>query len=239
MQLFYHPHLDSEQILIDAVIDLPQEEALHAIRVLRYRVGDTLWLTDGKGNMLQCKVSHLGKRNCSVQVDQIQGAYQKRDYSIHIAVAPTKNISRLEWFLEKATEFGVDEITPLLCQHSERKQINPERLNKVITSAMKQSLKAWHPQLHPLTNFKDFVGAEFSGQKFVTHLDEAYPQHLKEKAQTKNNYVVLIGPEGDFSPEEIELAQKHQWSMAHLGPERLRTETAALAAVFTLNLLNT
>lgn len=238
MNLFYHPNIDKSQLQQGVEVQLPQEEAQHAIRVLRFRQGDELWLTDGQGHLLQTEVIALSKRDCVVQVVEVKKEEPKRAYHLHVAVAPTKNISRLEWFLEKATEVGIDEITPLLCQHSERKHIQLERLNKVITSAMKQSLKVWHPKLHPLTPFKDFVSKEFTSQKFMAHLEDVYPQHLIEKATKKASYVVMIGPEGDFSPEEIELALANQWQAVHLGPERLRTETAALASVFSLNLLN-
>lgn len=238
MQLFYNPNIDIEFIGVGSILELPSEEALHAIRVLRNKPGDIIWLTDGKGNMLRGKISEISKRDCSVEIEEINSNYGTRSVYIHAAVAPTKNISRFEWFLEKATEMGVDEITPLICAHSERRNVNIERLEKVITSAVKQSLKAWHPTLNPPEDFKKFVKTNRESELFMAHLTHEEQPLLKDTAKSKKHITVIIGPEGDFSPEEITLSQEEGYKLISLGPERLRTETAALASVFTINLIN-
>ena len=162
----------------------------------------------------------------------------KPNFRVHIAIAPTKNIERIEWFLEKATEIGINRVTPLLCRFSERKEIKAERLEKVMISAMKQSLKAYLPQLDELTRFNEFIQQPFDGQKYIAHCDNQHRDLLRNKVIPGQNYLILIGPEGDFSTEEIELALKHGFQPVSLGESRLRTETAGLVACHTVNLLN-
>jgi 16S rRNA (uracil1498-N3)-methyltransferase len=164
--------------------------------------------------------------------------YEKLYFSPHIAIAPTKNIERLEWFLEKATEIGIKEITPVLCEHSERKIINMERLEKIIVSAMKQSLKTYIPVLNPLTRFTDFVSKPFNGQKFIAHCTEGIRSELIHSYVKQSESLILIGPEGDFSPKEIEFAKSNGFIEISLGKSRLRTETAGIVACHTINLLN-
>lgn len=232
MYLFYSPDIN------DNIYTLPEEESKHCIKVLRLKIGDTVFLTDGKGNLYETKIHNNHPKRCELVVVDVKKAHGKRDYTIHIAIGPTKNINRFEWFLEKATEIGVDEISPIICEHSERKLVKPERLNKVITAAMKQSLKSYHPVLHETLKFTDFVSKHHSGEKFIAYCDDNYKNHLKDIYQPNNNALVLIGPEGDFSENEITFALKNGFQPVSLGPARLRTETAGIVACHTINLIN-
>ncbi|HEY9115064.1 MAG TPA: RsmE family RNA methyltransferase, partial [Bacteroidales bacterium] len=162
----------------------------------------------------------------------------RRDCVLQIGIAPTKNNNRLEWFLEKATEIGIDTITPLICAHSERKEVKIDRLNKVITAAVKQSLKSFHPTLEHQQQFNSFIKKHFDGQKFIAYVDNENNLSLAKAYLPGNNALVLIGPEGDFSPEEIELAKKNGFIPINLGKSRLRTETAGVVACNTINLMN-
>uniref|UniRef100_UPI003F6AA56A RsmE family RNA methyltransferase n=1 Tax=Winogradskyella sp. TaxID=1883156 RepID=UPI003F6AA56A len=163
---------------------------------------------------------------------------QKRDYKLHLVVAPTKMNDRYEWFLEKATEIGVEEITPIICDHSERKVIKPDRFEKIIQAAMKQSLSCYLPKLHPAISFSDFIVQRFKAQKFIAHCEETDRKSLKTQIQLHKNCVILIGPEGDFSVKEIEIALQHQYIPVTLGKYRLRTETAAIAACHSVAFIN-
>lgn len=232
MHLFYIPDISNNNIL------LPQEESVHCIRVLRLKIGDIVYLTNGLGGLYKTKIIIDHPKKCILQIVESKEEVGKKDFKIHIAVAPTKNINRFEWFLEKATEIGIDEITPLLCTHSERKIIKPDRLNKVITAAMKQSLKAYHPVLKEINSFKNFIQTAVADQKFIAYCSDTYKDHLKDKYLKGKSAIVLIGPEGDFSPEEVELAIKNGYQPISLGPSRLRTETAAVVACHTVNLVN-
>jgi len=232
MHLFYIPDISSDMQL------LPPEESAHCIKVLRLKKGDTIYLTDGKGGLHKTSIILDHPKKCVIKIIESQQAVGKRDFNIHLAVAPTKNINRFEWFLEKATEMGIDEITPILCTHSERKILKPERLNKVITAAMKQSLKAYHPKLNDITSFDKFVRMAECDQKFIAYCSESYKNQLKDKYTKGKNVIVLIGPEGDFSPVEVETANKNGYQPISLGPSRLRTETAAIVACHTVNLVN-
>ncbi len=231
MQLFYVPQLASH-------IQLSEEESKHAVRVLRLQQGDVVQLVDGKGTFCDAKVLDNHPKRCLLEVVKQQEKFGQRNFELHLAVAPTKNIDRFEYFLEKATEIGMDAITPLLCQRSERKVVKPERLNKIIVAAMKQSVKAYLPTLKEMTSFNHFVQQDFDGQKFIAHCIEEERHALKEAYIPATNALVLIGPEGDFSPEEIEMAIAHSFQPISLGNSRLRTETAALVACHTINLLN-
>ena len=231
MQLFYCPDLKGSTHLLN------EEESKHIIRVLRLKNGDFIHLTDGKGGLFKAELIDDHPKRCTVQIVESKTEYGKRDYKLNMAVAPTKNISRYEWFLEKATEFGIDEITPIICEHSERKEVKNQRLEKVIISAVKQSLKAYVPTLKQSQKFKDFVKQEFSGQKFIAYC-EGKPKHLKELYKAKSDVLILIGPEGDFSPEEVKLAQANGFDIISLGESRLRTETAAIAACHAINFIN-
>ena len=232
MNLFYSPDISSN------IYTLPANESKHCIKVLRLKIGDTVHLTDGKGNLFETKIIEDNIKKCVLEIINTQSEVGKRDFNIHIAIAPTKNINRLEWFLEKATETGIDQITPIICEHSERKIIKPERLNKVITAAMKQSLKAYHPVLCETTKFKDFIKKGFNGEKYIAYINEDYKDTLKELYTKNSNVLILIGPEGDFSKDEIKAALKKEYKPISLGESRLRTETAALMACFIVNFLN-
>ena len=233
MHVFYTPDIDSSEY------SLNEEESKHCLKVLRLGLGDVVHLIDGRGGFYEAEIIGEGKRNVQLRVTQSTQEYQKRNHHLHIAVAPTKNIDRLEWFLEKATEIGIDEITPVICERSERKIIKEDRLNKVITSAVKQSLQAYHPLLNPQIAFTDFLKKECDSIKMIAHcIDEETRQYINQVARPHQRYLILIGPEGDFSPKEIELALQNGFKPLTLGNTRLRTETAALAACFEVNYLN-
>jgi 16S rRNA (uracil1498-N3)-methyltransferase len=195
-------------------------------------------LTDGRGTLFEAQIIDARSRQIGVEVISSQENYGKRDYRIHLAVAPTKNIDRFEWFLEKATEIGVDEITPIICKHSERRQLRIDRLEKIITSAVKQSLKAYHPVLHPLTEYKKFIAQKREGQLFIAHLEENNPVLLQKVYLRGSDATILIGPEGDFSAAEVSSAIKVSYQCVSLGSSRLRTETAAVVACHVVEMLN-
>lgn len=202
MHIFYTPEISGNNYTLD------ETESKHCVRVLRLEKGDQITLVDGRGGFYTAEISYPNPKRCMVDVIKSEQNFGLRKFQVHIAIAPTKSIERMEWFLEKATEIGISRVTPLLCQHSERKEIKNERLEKVIISAMKQSLKAYLPQLDPLTKFSDFISQPFDGQKFIAHCDEQHRDLLKKMVVPNQNYLILIGPEGDFASEEIELAIK-------------------------------
>ncbi|MCF8361773.1 MAG: 16S rRNA (uracil(1498)-N(3))-methyltransferase [Prolixibacteraceae bacterium] len=233
MNIFYTPDISGKAYTLN------ETESKHCIRVLRMRQGDMLTLVDGQGGWFEAEITDPNPKRCGVVVKEETRDFQKRDFYLHIAIAPTKNNDRFEWFLEKATEIGVDEITPLLCEHSERKKIKPERLEKVVVSAMKQSLKAYLPRLNNLTNFETFLNTDFEGSKFIAHCEEDMPrEHLFSLIELKQKVLILIGPEGDFSPSEIALANQKGYRQITLGESRLRTETAGVVATQIANLVN-
>lgn len=231
MLLFYNPEISD-------VFTLPPEESKHCIRVLRLKAGDTVHLTDGLGNLHTSRIIDDNLKRCSLEVTHTVHEYGRRDFKLHMAVAPTKNINRFEWFLEKATEIGVDEITPLICENSERRIVKTDRLNKVIIAAMKQSLKAYLPALNEPVKFSDFVSRQTDNSKYIAYCSENHRDLLKNAHGQKDNVEILIGPEGDFSIKEIELAMDKGYNAVSLGNSRLRTETAAIVACHTINLMN-
>ena len=234
MQLFYAPEISLPRYT------LPEEESKHCVRVLRMTVGDELHLTDGKGNMYRCKVVSDNVKRCEVEVVETWPEYERMSYGLTMCVAPTKNIDRFEWFLEKATEIGISEVYPLECDHSERRQIKLEREEKVITAAVKQSLKAYHPVLHDLTSVRDIIAMDFEGEKYIAHCDSSFGErpYLGNLVKKGANTLILIGPEGDFSQEEITFALDNGFKAISLGKERLRTETAALVATVITSTIN-
>lgn len=234
MHVFYTPDIDGSTVNAQ----LPEEEAAHAIRVLRLQPGDEVMLTDGKGCFYRAEISASDKKRCMVHILEKQPQAPLWKNHIHLAVAPTKNMDRMEWLAEKATEIGLDEITFLDCRYSERKVIKTDRIEKIIISAIKQSLKARMPILHGMTGFTQFVSQPFSGQKFIAHCYKNERQELKDILHPGEDAVVLIGPEGDFSEEEVNLALSKGFIPISLGPSRLRTETAALVATHIINLKN-
>jgi 16S rRNA (uracil1498-N3)-methyltransferase len=219
---------------------LPETEARHCVQVLRKQIGDAVSLVDVKGGFYEGVIEETGKKKCVVKIQKQTQNFYKRNHFLHIAIAPTKNIDRFEWFLEKATEIGIDEITPLYCEHSERKNIRLDRLEKIVLSAMKQSLKAYLPKLNELTKFSNFMATleKNNDPKFVAHCQIGEKTHLKNNALKDQNVTILIGPEGDFSPSEIQLANQHDFGSITLGSSRLRTETAGVVACHIVNLLN-
>jgi len=232
MQLFYTPDIKTNNYTLNEI------ESKHCIRVLRLSTNDKIQLIDGKGSFYEAKIIDPNPKKCIVEIIETKKDFGKRNHYLHIAIAPTKNIDRFEWFLEKATEIGIDEITPILCEHSERKIIKPERLEKVIISAVKQSIKAYKPKLNPLTKYSNLINQNFNGVKYIAHCQDTNKQALKLNYETGRNVLMLIGPEGDFSPNEIELAKKYNFHETSLGQSRLRTETAGVVACHTINMLN-
>ncbi len=220
------------------VFQLNAEESKHIVKVLRMKQGDTIHFTDGKGHLFHCRITENNPRACMVEVIKTEEGNDRRNFYLHMAVAPTKNINRFEWFLEKATEIGIDRITPFVSEHSERKVIKAERLNRVITAAVKQSLKTWHPVLDDTTAFSNLIKTKFNGKKYIAYIHPEVTLELSKAYTPGTNALVLIGPEGDFSPEEVEQAKKEGFTPVKLGPARLRTETAAVTACHTINMLN-
>lgn len=232
MHLFYTPDITSE------FYTLSEEESKHCIRVLRLQPSDLVYLLDGRGGFYTAEIFTAHPKKTLLRILSHETEYGKRNHYLHIAVAPTKNLDRLEWFLEKATEVGIDEITPVICERSERKEVKTDRLNRIITSAVKQSIKAYHPRLNEPVRLKDLMNAGFPGQKFIAHCLEQDKQFLSGQIEKNGSYLVLIGPEGDFTPGEVDAALASGFRPVTLGTSRLRTETAALAACFEINFLN-
>jgi len=228
MQLFYLEN-PKDEIILSA------EESKHATKVLRKKEGDILNFTDGKGYFYKAKITVADTRKCRLQVVSSEQKEKQHNYHLHIAIAPTKNMDRFEWFLEKATEIGIDEITPIICRRSERKVIKTERCNRILLSAMKQSLKFHLPKLNEAISLNDFIKQDFEGTKYIAHCEEGNKTELKEKKKEKRT-LILIGPEGDFFPTEIEMALQNQFKAVSLGTSRMRTETAGIIAAHTINL---
>lgn len=235
MQLFYHPEADSIQQLL--LFD--KDESRHIIKVLRKNAGDILLLTNGRGYFFTSEIVSANHNKCGVKLlsKELQPSLP---YFLHMVVAPTKLNDRFEWFLEKATEIGVSEITPVICEHSERTKIKPERYNKIVLSAMKQSLKAYLPKINPVISFSSFINSQsiITDLKCIAHCEEGIKKNLKEVLVPKTSYTILIGPEGDFSTEEIEQAKQQSFLPITLGNSRLRTETAAIVATQSVAFLN-
>jgi len=231
-----------------ATCTLPPEEAAHAVRVLRMREGDELTLTDGEGHFFNAHITLASPKGCSFEIDAQTVDTRLWKGGIHLAVAPTKNMDRMEWLAEKATEIGLDTLSLLNCKNSERRVVKTERLEKICIGAMKQSHKAFLPHIEGMTDFKRFVERPFAGEKFIAHCHEALStdgaetlhltgrNFLGDKLSHTAQSLVLIGPEGDFTLEEVELALAHDFQPISLGESRLRTETAALVAVHLMYL---
>lgn len=234
MQLFYTPGIDAPS----STYYLDEEESKHCVKVLRLQAGDIVQLIDGKGNFYTATIKDAHPKRTQLQILTVEADPNKRNHYLHIAVAPTKNIERIEWFLEKATEIGIDEISLIICQRSERKEVRTDRLDKIITSAIKQSLKAWHPKLNEPVALNKFLSVPFDGQRFIAHCEPGDKTDLRYMIKPLGRYLILVGPEGDFSPQEIRDAIKNGFKAITLGNSRLRTETAALEACFEVNFLN-
>lgn len=229
--IFYAPDIITS-------LTLPEEESLHCAKVLRMKAGDPILITDGKGIFYDAIVALPHQKHTTVEILSQTKAEKSWKPRIHIAFAPTKNIDRTEWFVEKATEIGIDVFTPLLTRHSERKEIKLARIEKILVSAMKQSQKAYLPVLNPMVPFGEFVRKSFSGQRMIAHCHEGDKKLLSQAYNRGEDALVLIGPEGDFSEQEVDLALANKFLPISLGESRLRTETAALVACHSIHLLN-
>lgn len=232
MHLFYTPDISADYY------QLNEEESKHCVRVLRLVNGDIVYLIDGAGGFYKTEITDAHPKRCTLHVLEKQSDYGKRNFYLHIAIAPTKNIERIEWFLEKVTEIGVDEITPIICQRSERKEVKTDRLNKIIISAIKQSLKAFKPKLNESIDFKKFIVQPKLKSKYIAHCLEDNKQSVSQVYKQKEDILILIGPEGDFTPAEIEMALQNGFVPITLGESRLRTETAGVVACVQLNFMN-
>ncbi|WP_034892706.1 16S rRNA (uracil(1498)-N(3))-methyltransferase [Gillisia sp. Hel_I_29] len=234
MQLFYNPNVnaDAKEIIF------PKDESKHIVKVLRKREGDILNVTNGKGYIFKTEITLVTPQQCIAKVLEVE-TQPEPDYYLHLAVAPTKMNDRYEWFLEKATEIGVHEITPIICDHSERKVVKLQRFERVIQSAMKQSLHLSIPKLNEAVKASDFIKNNTAEHKFIAHCEEGKDKvSLKRSIQKGERSIILIGPEGDFSGNEIRLALENNWKAISLGNSRLRTETAAIVACHTVALAN-
>jgi len=232
MQLFYVPNITGTEVI------LKETESKHAVRVLRLVVGNRIHLVDGKGGFYKVEITDANPKKCRLQIIQSEKGFGKRNFKLHMAIAPTKNMDRFEWFLEKATEIGIDEITPIISEHSERKIIKPERPEKILVAAMKQSVKAYLPKFNSLTSFADFIQETKIQNKFIAHCNTGEKKHLKNAVVPGGEVLVLIGPEGDFSEQEVAQARNLGIEEVTLGPSRLRTETAGVVACHIVNLAN-
>jgi len=233
MQLFYNTEISTktEKFFFE------REESKHIIKVMRKQRGDILHVTNGLGFIFTTEITLASDSKCTVRIVTFEKVAE-RDYQLHLAVAPTKMTDRYEWFLEKATEMGATEITPIICDHSERKNLKFERLDKIIQSAMKQSLQYHLPKLNEPISFKEFITLEQSGAKLIAHCEASDKQSLKAVVNRSENVTILIGPEGDFSQNEINLALENKYIPVSLGNTRLRTETAAIAACHSVMFIN-
>lgn len=236
MHLFYTPTIEIHH----NQFVLSEEESKHAIRVLRLAVGDSLYLVDGRGGWYTAEILDAHPKRTTLHISDVQQDYQKSPYYLHIAIAPTKNIDRIEWFIEKATEVGVQEITPIICEHSERKEVKVDRLVKVAVAAMKQSLKAYLPKINPPISFSQFLNnnCKSSVEYYIAHCAEGEKFYLNDGVKVAGKYLILIGPEGDFSEKEIQRCLDAGYRPISLGNSRLRTETAALTSCLEISIIN-
>ncbi|MGD0341829.1 MAG: 16S rRNA (uracil(1498)-N(3))-methyltransferase [Bacteroidales bacterium] len=233
MQVFYAPDISGEYYILD------ERESKHTVRVLRMGEGSEIKLIDGKGNLFEGIISDPDQRACKIRILNIIKGFEKRDYNLHIAISPLKNPERFEWFVEKSVEIGVDEITPLICHHTEKHGLKTERLNNIIVSAMKQSLKASVTKLNAACRFSDFVNSPRPGTLMIAHCSDGGERKGIGEAYLKGSKaVILIGPEGDFSEEEIIRAVNKGYIPVSLGKSRLRTETAGVVACHSIYFIN-
>ncbi|MEP2023111.1 MAG: 16S rRNA (uracil(1498)-N(3))-methyltransferase [Reichenbachiella sp.] len=231
MNYYYHPNPKESAVLSN-------EESAHIVKVLRAKNGDEIALMDGKGNSYLAKITEPNPRKCGFEI-LTKTSKAPKGFRIHIAISPTKNMDRLEWFVEKACEMGIDEISLIQTQRSERKKVNLERLEKKSISAMKQSKNFWKCQINELMDLKSFIANNnHEGQKFAAYVETGREDLLQKKVTPNSDCLILIGPEGDFSPEEVELLNASNFELVSLGANVLRTETAGIAAVHTVNLIN-
>jgi len=232
MHLFYTP------VIHGSFHELNEEESRHCVKVLRLKEGETVHLTDGKGSLYGCSIAIADPKKCKIIIDDKLPSTPAKSWHLHIGIAPTKNIDRFEWFVEKATEIGVDEITPVFCEHSERKSLKTLRLEKVIISALKQSLRTYKPRLNELVAFSDMITMPYDCQKFIAYCETGKEQGLTRNYTKGSGVLILIGPEGDFSPVEIDKAKSVGFIPISFGNNRLRTETAGIVACQTISMMN-
>ncbi len=234
MQLFYNSTIKET----DKDFTFDKEESRHIVRVLRKKEEDVIYITNGKGYLFTSKIINANDKRCNISILKTDYYKNTLNYQLHIAIAPTKNNQRFEWFLEKATEIGISEITPIICEHSERKVIKKERFEKVIISAIKQSKRYYLPKINEAITFTSFVNNDFSGLKFITHCEDEEKNLLKNKLEKREDVIILIGPEGDFSLNEISLALEKNYLAVSLGKSILRTETAGIVAAHSVAFIN-
>jgi 16S rRNA (uracil1498-N3)-methyltransferase len=233
MQIYYAPDI------INGIFTLDENESKHIVRVLRLTKGDGVRLIDGKGNLYEGIIEIPDQKKCTITISGVKKDFEKRNYYVHIAISPLKNPERFEWFIEKSVEIGVDEITPLICRNTERYRIKSERINNLIISAMKQSLKAYKTELNPPCLINDFISGNHEGTKMIAHCNDSFIRVGITDLYSKNkNAIILIGPEGDFTNDEIISAADHGYAQVHLGKSRLRSETAGIAACHSIYFIN-
>lgn len=231
MNLFYAPDIQETPFL-------PEEESFHCVKVLRMKEGDEIHIIDGRGCLYRALLKSAHVKRTEVEILETTPDFGARNFKLHLAVAPTKNIDRFEWFVEKATEIGFDTLTPVIGRYSERKVIKPERIEKILVSASKQSLKAFVPTLNPMITFADFIKSVNETQRFIAHCHDMPKTNLLKACKPKGNVVVMIGPEGDFSEVEVETALGNGFKSVSLGDSRLRTETAGVVACHLVTIAN-
>ena len=223
--------------------ELPQEEAMHALRVLRLKSGDEMMLMDGKGSFYRAEVTLAHTHHCCYEIKESLPQQPQWKGRVHLAIAPTKLMDRIEWMTEKAVEIGIDELSFLNCQFSERRVVKVPRIDKIVVSAVKQSRKAWKPKVNEIVSFTDFIAQPHEGRKYIAHCYDEIPRtYLYEELQKPSDTddaLVLVGPEGDFSIDEVKKAVANGYQSVHLGESRLRTETAGLAAIMMMQLTKT
>lgn len=234
MQLFYNKELTTSS----KQIQFNKEESRHIVRVLRKKTGDVLHITNGKGLRFTAEISLANEKNCTASILDCKKTEKPWNYTLHVAIAPTKSMDRFEWFLEKATEIGIDKITPLFTDNSERRVVKLDRIEKIVVAAAKQSLKDYFPELGAPQNFSEFISTEIAKNKCIAHCFEAIERIPLKDSNPSEDVLILIGPEGDFSKNEVQLALNNNFTSISLGESRLRTETAGIVAVHTVSLLN-
>jgi 16S rRNA (uracil1498-N3)-methyltransferase len=233
MQIFYAPDISGDSYTLD------ERESKHTVRVLRMVKGSGIRLIDGKGNLYEGIISDPDQKACKIRIINIIKGFEKRGYRLHIAISPLKNTERFEWFVEKSVEIGIDEITPLICRNTEKEGLKTERLNNIVISAMKQSLKASSTKINSPCKFSEFISSPHQGILLIAHCNSKHERNDIGKVYLKGkDAVILIGPEGDFSEEEIIQADDYRYNPVHLGKSRLRTETAGVAACHSIYFIN-
>jgi 16S rRNA (uracil1498-N3)-methyltransferase len=233
MQVFYAPGISGNSYVLD------ENESKHIVKVLRMRKGTAVELIDGRGNLYEGVISEPDQKRCTIEIESVIRNFEKRNYRLHVAISPLKNPERLEWFVEKTVEIGIDEITPLICRYTEKPGIKAERIRNIIISAMKQSLKAKDTILSHPASFSDFIKSRHNGIMMIAHCDkDTIRKGIQDVYNKGNDAVILIGPEGDFSEEEIRTAAEKGFIPVNLGESRLRTETAGVAACHSIYFIN-